>query len=100
MQRLRAIAVGSALVLTVGWPAFGAPETACAAEGPDAGLVVDTGSRVLELCVALDAVSVSGTHLIQLASAQYDLSYAFGFGDQAVCMLGGVGVSGGDCFEE
>jgi hypothetical protein len=100
MQRLRAIAVGLTLVLAAAWPALGATEPACAAEGPDAGLVIDTGSRVLELCVALDAASVSGTHLIELASTQYGLSYAFGFGDQAVCMLAGVGVSGGDCFED
>jgi hypothetical protein len=100
MHRLRAIAVGSSLALAIAWPVFGAAETACAVDGPSAGLVVDTGSRVLELCVALDDATVSGTHLIQLASAQYGLSYAFGFGDQAVCMLADVGVSGGECFED
>ncbi|MGZ4148878.1 MAG: hypothetical protein ACXVQJ_02435 [Actinomycetota bacterium] len=74
---------------------------ACAAtSGPHAGLVVDTGSRVSEYCVALDAGSVSGLHLIELAHAQYGLSYGFGLGGQAVCRLDGVGPAGDDCFAD
>src|SRR5919202_4221909 len=74
------------------------PQPACATGGPHAALVVDTGSRVLALCVALDAERVSGLHLIELAGSQYGLSYSFGLGGQAVCMLAGVGTPGDDCF--
>ncbi|HEY8018784.1 MAG TPA: hypothetical protein VIG53_04730, partial [Actinomycetota bacterium] len=61
-------------------------------------LVVDTGAQATSFCVALDRASVSGTHLIELASAQYGLSYRLGFGGRAVCMLDGVGATGNDCF--
>ena len=35
------------------------------------------------------SASVSGTHLIELASEQYGLTYRLGFGGRAVCMLAG-----------
>jgi hypothetical protein len=63
-------------------------------------LVVDNGARVQRFCVALDGTTVSGIHLVELASAQHGLSYSLGFGKQAICQLDGVGVSGGDCFAE
>jgi hypothetical protein len=69
-----------------------------AAAGTHAGLVVDTGSRATTYCVALDATSVSGLRLIELASSQYGLQYSLGFGGKAVCQLSGVGPSGDDCF--
>jgi hypothetical protein len=102
--RLRAFAIGLALLVGGAWPMVGvpgvagAPGVACAAAGPRAVLVVDNGVRVVRLCVALDAESVSGTRLIELASAQHGLTYSLGFGGQAVCMLAGVGPTGGDCF--
>ena len=74
---------------------------ACAAEASGAShaaLVVDTGPRTTTYCVALDATSVTGIHLIQLAGSQFGLQYQLGFGGQAVCQLAGVGASGGDCF--
>ncbi len=76
-------------------------QVACAAEeGPRAALVVDTGGNVYRLCVRLDATRVSGLHLIELASSQYGLTYRFGEGGQAVCMLANVGATGDDCFGE
>jgi hypothetical protein len=107
VRRLRAIAIGLALLVGGAWPVAGvpgvagAPRVACAAAvGPRAVLVVDNGARVVRLCVALDAESVSGTRLIELASAQHGLTYSLGFGGQAVCMLAGVGPTGGDCFAD
>jgi hypothetical protein len=81
-------------------PATAATTAACAAagDGPHAALVVDTGDRVETYCVALDAPSVSGIRLIELAAGQHGLEYALGFGGGAVCRLAGVGVDGGDCF--
>jgi hypothetical protein len=81
-------------------PAAAASDGACAAaeDGPHAALVVDTGTSVSTYCVALDAASVSGTHLIELAGQQHGLDYAFGYGGGAVCRLDAVGVEGGDCF--
>ena len=64
-----------------------------------AALVVDTGSGVTTYCVTLDAQSVTGIHLIQLAGQQYGLSYILGFGDAAVCSLAGVGDSEANCFD-
>jgi hypothetical protein len=87
----------AALMLTAA-PLFGG-SAACAGEGLDATLVVDTGSSEQFLCVALDAESVSGIHLIELASEQHGLSYSLGYGGQAVCMLAGVGSSEEECFE-
>ena len=75
-------------------------EIACAAPSPSAALVVDTGSSALSYCVELDASSVSGLHLIELASSQHGLAYKFGYGGNAVCMLAGVGPTGDDCFEQ
>jgi hypothetical protein len=104
--RIRALAAGVGVVLALGIPAAGAPGSAagpaiaCAAEGPRAVLVVDTGSEVHRLCVALDGASVSGIHLVELASAQHGLSYSLGFGGQAICQIDGVGPPGGDCFAE
>ena len=107
MQRLRALAIGLGVVLGLAVPVAAAPGSpagptiACAADtGPRAVLVVDNGARVHRLCVALDGATVSGIHLVELASAQHGLQYALGFGKQAICQLDGVGVSGGDCFAE
>lgn len=72
---------------------------ACAGEGPEAALVIDTGSSVLRLCVALDASSVSGLRVIELAAQQHGLSYSFGYQGQAVCMLAGVGSEEEECFQ-
>jgi hypothetical protein len=71
---------------------------ACAASVPHAALVVGTGTQQLTYCVALDAASVSGIHLVQLAGSQDGLQYRLGFGGQAVCQLAGVGPEGDDCF--
>lgn len=78
------------------------PAPACAAEGPHAALVIDTGESggQYSLCVALDADTVSGIRLIELAGEQYDLSYRLGFGGKAVCELAGVGTEDDDCFSE
>jgi len=101
MGRFRAFAIGLALLAGGAWPIAGTPGIACAAgEGPRAVLVVDTGARVTRYCVALDGASVTGTRLIELASAQYGMPYSLGFGGQAVCMLHGVGPTGGDCWAE
>lgn len=79
-------------------PAATGPVACAAEEGPRAALVVDTGGSVYRLCVRLDASRVSGLHLIELASSQYGLTYRFGEGGQAVCMLANVGATGDDCF--
>lgn len=103
MRRARALVVG--LILALPWlgPAASgaAGATACAAETGahgHAALVVDNGNRTTTYCVGLDADHVSGLHLIQLASAQYGLTYRLGFGGQGVCALDGVGPLSGDCF--
>lgn len=88
----------SALLLSV-VPALTTFSTACAGPGPDATLVVDTGSEEELLCVALDSESVSGIRLIELASQQHGISYSLGYGGQAVCMLAGVGSDEDECFE-
>lgn len=101
LPRLRTFALGLVLVAPALAPALAGASASCvaAASGrPHAALVVDTGARTTTYCVALDAARVSGIRLIQLASAQYALSYHLGFGSQAVCQLDGVGPSGGDCF--
>lgn len=100
MRRLRALATIGVLALAGIAPAVAAPSVACAATGPHAGLVIDTGARTIELCVTLDATSVTGLHLIELAAAQHGLSYGFGLGGQAVCRLDGVGPAGDDCFAD
>ncbi len=98
--RFRAFAFGVALVVPVLAPALVNAGTVCASASgrAHAALVVDTGARATTYCVALDADSVSGIHLIQLAGAQYGLAYRLGFGGQAVCELNGVGAAGSDCF--
>ena len=103
MRRVRALSLG--LILALPWlgPAVSgsAGGAACAAESAGrahAALVVDTGLRTTTYCVGLDADSVSGLHLIQLAAAQFGLAYRLGFGGQAVCQLDGVGPATGDCF--
>ena len=95
-----ALLVGAALT-PVTLPAVTGAGRACAATtGPHAALVIETGARDLRLCVALDASTVSGTHLIELAGAQHHLAYGFGSGGQAVCRLAGVGPQGDDCFAD
>ncbi len=97
--RFRAIAIGLVVIGAVLVPAaVTIPEACATAAGPHAALVVDTGSAVRTFCVTLDAPSVSGSHLIELAGTQRGLAYAFGFGGQAVCRLAGTGPGGGDCF--
>jgi hypothetical protein len=90
------------LVLALPWlgPAAtgAAGGIACAADRPHAALVVDTGAQTTTYCVGLDAGTVNGLHLIQLAAAQYGLTYRLGFGGQAVCQLNGTGSTSGDCF--
>ncbi len=99
--RLRHGFVAVAVVLaTIALPAATGGVVACAGEGPRAGLVVDTGARVIELCVTLDAAEVTGLRLIQLAASQHGLSYGFGLGGAAVCRIDGVGPAGNDCFAE
>jgi hypothetical protein len=96
-----ALLVLSAALTPVTLPAVTGAAPACAAAtGPHAALVILTGSHELRICVALDAPSVSGTHLIELAGAQQQLSYGFGSGGQAVCRLAGVGPQGDDCFAD
>jgi hypothetical protein len=99
--RARPLTIALAVVLAAIAPVLAAPGIACAtasAGGPHAALVVDTGQRATAYCVALDQASVSGTHLIELASEQYGFTYRLGFGGRAVCMLAGVGATGDDCF--
>jgi hypothetical protein len=76
------------------------PQIACAGEAPRAVLVVDTGSSAHRYCVALPDDSVTGIELVELAGDQHGLAYKLGFGGGAVCMLAGVGPTGGDCFED
>jgi hypothetical protein len=98
--KLRSCFVTAALLFAA-LPAVVAPDIACAGEGPHAALVVDTGEEGGEysLCVALPEGEVSGLDLIELAGDQYDLSYRFGYGGNAVCELAGVGSDGDDCFD-
>jgi hypothetical protein len=93
------LAVAAALVGGL-VPVAAPPQAACAAGGPRAVLVVDTGPDDHRYCVALPDGSVSGTELIELAQEQHGLAYKLGFGGGAVCMLAGIGPTGGDCFED
>jgi hypothetical protein len=95
-----ALVVAAALLVAATPGVTGAAAGCAAAAGPHAALVVDTGSRSSAYCVSLDAPSVSGIHLIQLAAGQHGLSYGLGFGGQAVCRLLGVGPTGDDCFAD
>ncbi|HEY6566141.1 MAG TPA: hypothetical protein VI341_01370 [Actinomycetota bacterium] len=101
MKKLLRFSLALALTAAVFAPAAAGSAPACAAEAsgaPHAALVVGTGGSTTTYCVALDASSVSGIHLIQLARTQFGLQYRLGFGGQAVCQLAGVGPTGGDCF--
>lgn len=98
-MRLRSTLPALALVLTASGVVVGPAPAACAGEGADATLVVDTGGSEYRYCVALDEPSVSGLHLIELANQQHGLSYSFGYGGQAVCMLAGVGSEEEECLE-
>lgn len=100
MTKLRSLAIGLALLAGGAWPVAGVAAPACAGDGPTAALVVDTGSRVVAYCVSLDAPSVTGLHLIELAHDQHGLDYRFGLGGAAVCRLAGAGVNVDDCFAE
>lgn len=80
-------------------PVVALPTEACAAGGPHAALVVDTGEAVHNYCVALPDEEVSGLELITLAGEQHGLTYRFGYGGGAVCMLADVGTTSDDCFE-
>lgn len=98
---LAATLLVAAALLVVAMPAASGGAAACAAAtGPHAALVVDTGSRSTAYCVALDATTVTGIHLIRLAGAQHGLTFGLGFGGQAVCRLQGVGPAGDDCFAD
>lgn len=94
-SRVAGALVVLASFLTVAGPA----PAACAADGPRAVLVVDTGDAEHRMCVALPRAEVSGIDLIVLAGEQHGLSFRFGYGGGAVCMLAGVGTAGDDCFE-
>jgi hypothetical protein len=101
VDRFGAWVTGGFLVLgSMVLPGPLAPSPACAGEGPRAVLVVDTGESESSLCVGLPEPSVSGLELIELAGEQHGLSYRFGYGGNAVCMLAGVGATGDDCFEK
>ena len=90
----------AAVLLGSGLPIAAPAGPACAADGPSAVLVVDTGSDELRYCVALGDDEVSGIELIALASEQHGLDYRLGYGGDAVCMLAGVGTEGDDCFDD
>lgn len=99
--RVRTLGLGLALLVGATAPVLASPVTACAAATSGeqhAGLLIDTGARTTTYCVVLDDASVSGTHLIELASTQFGLDYRLGFGGRAICMLDGVGALGDDCF--
>jgi hypothetical protein len=107
MKRIRASVLAGSLLASslisfalLSWPAVLSSGAACASAGGvgHAALVVGTGTQTLKFCVGLDAVSVSGIHLIELANSQDGLQYRLGFGGLAVCQLAGVGPAGGDCF--
>ena len=98
IRRARGALLALALLAAVLWPLVAPGSPACAAGGPHAALVVDTGAKDYRYCVALDAPRVSGSHVIELAHDQLGLDYAFGFGGRAVCRLAGVGSTTG-CLE-
>ncbi len=80
---------------------IGAAPAACAAEGPTAALVVDTGSGdALRYCVVLPDGSVTGLEVIKLASEQHGLQYRLGYGGNVVCQLAGVGYESDECLKE
>ena len=83
-MRLRSVVLGAAVALAALSPALAPAVTggaaACAADAgqPHAGLVIDTGGHATSYCVALDASSVSGIHLIELAGQQFGCSTRWG----------------------
>ena len=81
-------------------PQAAAPPAACASDVARAALVIDSGPTTERYCVTLDSEAVSGIHLVELAAGQHGLAYELGYGGQAVCMLAGVGPTGGDCFAD
>jgi hypothetical protein len=94
------VAAPALVVLALGVsPAVTGQSQACAAGVDHAALVIDTGARTTRYCVELDAPTISGLHLIELAAGAYGLDYQLGFAGKAVCRLEGVGVDGGDCFD-
>ncbi len=97
MRRLGALGAAALLAAALA-PVLG-PRAACADQA-SAALVVDTGERVLRLCVTLPDEPVSGIELIELAAEQHGLAYSLGFGGKAVCSLAGVGPEGSDCFAD
>jgi len=98
MKRAR---VAAAVLLVGGLFPLGAAPAACAAEGPHAALVVDTGAAdAFRYCVALPDASVTGIELIQLASEQHGLQYRLGYGGNVVCQLAGVGYESDECLKE
>jgi hypothetical protein len=102
-RTLRSVTLGVVLLVPALAPAAAGSSVACSAEAadaPHAALVIGTGGQTLTYCVTLDAPSVTGLRLIQLASAQHGLQYRLGFGGQAVCQLAGVGPTGSDCFAD
>jgi hypothetical protein len=100
-MKLRVLVATAAIAAALPLGAVGA-ESACAAEGPRAVLVVNAGDDggLHRYCVALPAQSVSGIRFLELAHEQHGLTYRLGHGGQAVCMLAGVGPEEGDCFGE
>jgi hypothetical protein len=96
--KLRALAAACALAGALLPGVAGPAPAACAASAGHAALVVDTGSQVDRFCVPVPAGGVNGLDLIRAASDRYGLTYRFGEGGEAVCMLDGVGPKGGDCF--
>lgn len=95
----RLLAGGFLLLASLVYPSAIGAESACAAEGDRAALVVDTGGSVQTFCVSLPDGETSGLGLIALANEQHGLAYKLGFGGEAVCMLAGVGPTSDDCFE-
>jgi hypothetical protein len=98
--KLRSSLIGAALLFGALAPVAGVAPAVCAATGPHAALVVDRGEEggIDSYCVALPSERVSGTELIELAADQFGVTYRFGYGGGAVCMLNGVGPTEGDCF--
>jgi lamin tail-like protein len=85
--------------------AVNAAPVCAAAPANHAALVVthatQSGTQTKTFCVVLDAQSVSGIHLIELAANQFGLSYVladFGEFGSAVCALDGVGFPADPCF--
>jgi hypothetical protein len=100
MKAIRLLVAGliGAATFTVAAPAG----PACAAAPRHAVLVVDqedSGGQY-RYCVELPDEDVSGIDLIVLAHDQYGLTYRFGYGGNAVCMLAEVGTEGDDCFAD